>query len=113
MIFFKFILDNPWFKPREDFKSTNYFYRGGSFTTYKHWEIQVGRWEPRHLVEFEIDTRWAGSDHAGPSIEIEIFGFMLMTTIYDSRHWNHDAGRWYTEDEARAEHEEWQKEKGA
>lgn len=113
MIFFKFIVDNPWHRPRDDFESRDFFYKDGSFTRHKHWEVQVSRWAPDSLAEIDIDLRWRGSDHAGPSIEIELFGFMLAAKIYDSRHWNHDAGRWYTEEEARAEYEEWQKEKGA
>ena len=103
MIYFKFVIDNPWFRHQEDFKNRDYLYKEGSFTKHKHWELQISRWEPKRLIEFDLDLRWRGEDHAGPSIEIELFGFMCMTKIYDSRHWNYSKSRWYLPGEEAAE----------
>lgn len=47
------------------------------------------------LVNLELDLFWRGHDHAGPSILIELFGYMFHAKIYDSRHWNYDKACWY------------------
>ena len=106
MIFFKIHLDNPWFRHSEDFESHDYLYREGSFTKHKHWEVQCSRWEPDRLAKFELDLCWRGDDHAGPSINIESYGFMFHAKMYDSRHWNYRASRWYLSGEEVAENEE-------
>lgn len=99
MIFFKLVVDNPWFKPSKYFESRDYFYRDGSFTKNKHWELQISRWETCRLADLDLDLRWRGHDHAGPSFEIELFGYMFAAKIYDARHWNHEEGRWYTDED--------------
>ena len=95
MIYFKFVIDNPWHRPLDDFDSRDFFCKEGSFTRHKHWEVQISRWEPSSLFEFHLDLRWRGRDHAGPEIRMETFGLMFSAKIYDSRHWNYDKARWY------------------
>lgn len=83
----------------------------------KNWaaELQISRWAMNNYFELWINTAWTGEDHAGPSIYIELFGYMFNFKIYNINHWNWDAGRFYTEEEARAEYEEdqqWREENG-
>jgi hypothetical protein len=74
----------------------DFFCPHGSFKwwPHKHWEIQFSRWPTDVLVKAEFDLRFRGSDHAGPSIYLEVLGLMFHAQIYDDRHWNHDANRW-------------------
>jgi hypothetical protein len=99
MIFFKLTVDNPWYKPKTPNNSKDLFYREGSFTQHKHWEVQCTKWGADDLAVFELDLRWRGRDHAGPEIHVELFGYMFSAKIYDSRHWNYDQARWYLPDE--------------
>ena len=111
------VIDNPWFKPRDDFNGGDYYWKDAKLTENKNFEIQISRFEPRQILNIGIDLRWRGQDHQGPELDLNILGFMFNVKIYDSRHWNHEKGRWYTEEEARLEAEEWIKtnetEKGA
>lgn len=81
----------------------------------KNWasELQISRMPLRHIFNFHIDTSWAGKDHAGPLITIQFFNFFFDFKIYNINHWNWDAGRFYTDEEAKAEYKElmdWYKE---
>ena len=103
MIYSNFRLQNPWFRPQEDFKSTDYLWYDRQLTTHKNFEIQISRFEARNLFDLSLDLRWWGSDHQGPEFEVELFGFFFNVKIYDSRHWNYDANRWETEEDRDAE----------
>lgn len=117
MIFFKFRVDNPWFKPRSDFKSRDYYWKDVKLSENKNFEIQISRFERSHLLDVAIDLGWWGRDHAGPELDLNVLGYMFNAKIYDSRHWNYDEHRWMTDEEAKAEADEWlgeqQKGKGA
>ena len=67
----------------------------------KRFEYEVTRCPPEVLFSCVIDIEWSGHDHAGPSFEIEIFGWMLRVGIYDIRHWDDDTNTWevYEEEE--------------
>ena len=44
---------------------------------------------------FNFNLSWTRRrDHAGPNIELAIFGLMIMFNIYDNRHWNYDNNDW-------------------
>lgn len=72
------------------------FYREGAISRERHkfWEFQIAHVGWPILLSFELDLRLTGCDHAGPALEIVILGFMVRTNIYDSRHWDYDAGDW-------------------
>lgn len=106
MIFFKMAIDNPWFRHRPGWQSRDYLCKVGSITQHKHWELQFTRWEPDRLVRFALDLCWRGDDHAGPSLHLEIYGFMFCAKIYDGRHWNYKKSRWYLPGEEQAEYAE-------
>jgi len=95
MILLEFTVDNIWYRPRQDFESRDYLCREGRFTQHKHWAVQCTHGQATELVNLELDLFWRGHDHAGPSILIELFGYMFHAKIYDSRHWNYDKACWY------------------
>jgi len=67
--------------------------REGRLGQYKHWEIQGSRYA-WHWFEFKLDLNFTGTDHAGPWVELSLFGFTLDARIYDSRQWNDQTGNW-------------------
>lgn len=88
----------------------------GSFDWCRDWrvsknksiEAQISHWDWDHLFSLRVDTYFWGSDHAGPEINLEMFGWFFNLKFYDHRHWNYDAGRFMTEAEHKAEAEEWE-----
>lgn len=116
MIFFKFMIDNPWHRPCKDGKGHDYYWKDIKLTKNKNFEIQISKFSNRDILDIGVDLRWQGSDHAGPELDINVLGYMFNVKIYDSRHWNYKEGRWQTDEEAKAEMDEWleeqKKEKG-
>ena len=94
MIRSSFILKN-WRPKESDHSGEGYYYKFGSFSRYKHWEIQIDKFDVVHnLLELTLDLCWTGSDHAGPEVVIDLFGFWLSVKMYDSRHWDYKLGKW-------------------
>jgi len=91
MIYFNFRLENPWSKQREE---VDYFYKTWHLYKTKYLEVEINRYGINPLFNFVLDLCWRGQDHAGPSIEIALFGFWINLKMYDSRHWNYDENRW-------------------
>jgi hypothetical protein len=77
-------LINPWHT--ENFK--NLFCRSGLITEHKAWEFEVCRYSYDLL---NVSFQWKGrTDHAGPSLELALFGYSVSVKIYDTRHWDRD-----------------------
>jgi len=49
---------------------------------------------PSFMFEFAVDLNFTGFDHAGPLVEINLFGYSLSAKIYDVRHWDYTKGSW-------------------
>lgn len=113
MIFFKFEIDNPWFKPRDDFENQDYYCKDVKLTQHKNFEIQISRFKPARILDIGIDLRWCGQDHQGPGLDLNLFGYMFNVKIYDSRHWKYDEHRWMTVQETEEELSEWQRQDGS
>lgn len=94
MIFFKFLVQNPWFRPTNHHTSKDYYYHHINLTKHKNFEIQISRFDPCDLVNVSVDLRWWGSDHQGPELEINLMGLMFLVKIYDSRHWDYTENTW-------------------
>lgn len=47
-----------------------------------------------NIIDFELDLRWKGQSHAGPMLEIGLFGYQFMISIRDHRHWNSHTNNW-------------------
>lgn len=89
MIYCSFNIANP-FK-HDPFK--NYWQH--EFLITKHKSLDIGFYKYAwNLFEFQLDLRWQGSDHAGPSLEIGIFGYTARLGISDTRHWNSETNDW-------------------
>jgi hypothetical protein len=65
----------------------------GSFSKYKHWELQLTKYTPEFLG-FRLDTRWRGHDHAGILVELILLSYNFRANIYDSRHWDYINNSW-------------------
>lgn len=61
---------------------------------HKSFELQFSQFNFDHLIEFDLDLNWRGHDHAGPRLELGLFGYFFTVKIYDNRHWNYDGNRW-------------------
>jgi hypothetical protein len=98
MIFLNFRIQNPfhndWAKLRD------WFWWDRKLTKHKNFEIQLGHFHNLPtLFSFEVDTRWRGHDHAGPSFDLTILWFYVMVKIYDNRHWDYSENKWEVYDE--------------
>ena len=80
-----------------DFK--NYWDKSIPVSTNKTLEMQVTHYAWNWL-ELNVDLNWYGSDHAGPSIEVCLFGYTLNVKVYDNRHWDYKAHDWVKYDES-------------
>ena len=66
-------------------------------------EINLGRHDQWNWIDFTLRVDRA-CDHAGLHFELELVGFYLYFQIYDGRHWNYKAKRYYLDGEEAAEH---------
>lgn len=89
MLNFSFKLMNP--RRTEDFKSL--FEKTWHVLGNKYFEVQATRYR-YYLFELDLDLRWKGSDHAGPSLQLGLFGYNFTIKIYDSRHWDYYGNDW-------------------
>ena len=53
----------------------------------------------QYLFELTLDLRWDGEDHAGPELELGVWGHEVRIKLYDHRHWNYENCRWYEPEE--------------
>lgn len=79
----------------------------GYITKHKCLEMQLMR--DSNIFTFEFRLEWSGSDHAGPHISIGLLFHSFDISLYDHRHWDYEAERWQTKEEAVAEAAKWAK----
>lgn len=106
MIRLRLTISNPFFKPGKD-GGKDYFYKHKTLSKNKSFEIQISKWSNISTAfVFDLDLNWKGDDHAGPHLEIDLFGFMLDVKIYDHRHWDYENHKWevYDEQETHSPH---------
>lgn len=48
----------------------------------------------------EIDINFTKKNHAGPRINLGIFGLEFLFYLYDSRHWDYENDKWYSKDDS-------------
>jgi hypothetical protein len=89
MITFSLRLANPFkHKPFQN-------YWQGDYLITKNKMLEIGfykyAWD---LFELSVDLRWQGHDHAGPSFEINFFGYTGRIAVADRRHWDSEANTW-------------------
>lgn len=96
MISFSFAIKNPYPKD-SDAKCVHYIAYDKKITAHKAVEFQVSSHMGSDFLEFNIDLSWSGEDHAGPRIMLCVVGFYMSASLYDTRHWNYQKGRWNTD----------------
>lgn len=93
---FKFHLNmrNPW-RPNYEWTKTKTFahFERKLFGT-KAINFQISRFEPYYLFDISLNLLLDGHDHAGPELNIEIFGYAFILQLYDTRHWDYENERW-------------------
>lgn len=62
-------------------------------TQNKYIEIQIGQFQPGSIINFTIQLN-TKQDHAGLYVYCELFGYHLIMSFYDRRHWNHLSNDW-------------------
>lgn len=93
MMYAKFCLVNP-FRHKET-ESKDYVYKERVIAKNKSVELQISKWNKAHsLINFDLDLRWWGGDHSGPSIMIEVWKYFFNLKIYDHRHWDYENDTW-------------------
>jgi hypothetical protein len=73
------------------------FWRTGKLLKHKAWEFEVIQ-DWRVILNFTF--RWTvRRDHAGPTLELGLFGYEVYLMMYDTRHWCDRTNTWevYTE----------------
>lgn len=89
MIYLNFSISNPFSK--------------GAFKPLYNKELDISKnktfefsvtYYPRSLLDLYVDTSVRGSDHAGPSIIVALFGVGISVAISDKRHWDHINDTW-------------------
>ena len=92
MIYFNFTCQNPWHKEKR--RPWRDLFQG-------EWPVTKNKvfgfaldYYTYDWFEFAVDTRWQGTDHAGPSIRLTVLGLGVRVSVCDNRHWNYEAGRW-------------------
>ena len=71
----------------------NLWNRVWQLSTYKFLELQFSRYA-FNWVELSIDLNWRQTDHAGPWITVNVFGWTVDLRIVDSRHWDDITNTW-------------------
>lgn len=87
MIFLSLSLSNP-FSNRY---SVVYHKTGKTWNPHKFWDLSICKRSSIIGFTFDFTTR---EDHAGFSLEIELFGWSIEYRFYDNRHWDYENGCW-------------------
>lgn len=91
MIDVNFRLSNPFCK-----RWVTVFYKEKILANNKSAEIQVVKDATVIIFGFRFSTR---CDHAGVNLDIGLFGYSVMVSYNDTRHWNSKANRYYVYDD--------------
>jgi hypothetical protein len=87
MIFLSLSLSNP-FSNRY---SVVYEKTGKTWNPHKFWDLSICK--KSSIIGFAFDFTMR-QDHAGFSLEIELFGWSIEYSFYDNRHWDYENGCW-------------------
>jgi hypothetical protein len=89
MIHINFTIENP-------FKGSNFtdiWAKAIRVTKNKTLELQIYRYGV-NVFELGLRLTFSGSDHAGPSFELGIFGWYFTISLPDNRHWDYENNCW-------------------
>jgi hypothetical protein len=89
MITFNISIANP-FKYKE---FRNLWHRSWAVTQDRTVEVQIYRYT-YNLLEFGLDLRWWGDDHAGPKFELGVLGWYVEIGLPSNHHWDRNTSKW-------------------
>lgn len=72
----------------------NYYSRTKQLSEHKFIEFE-NIYSGQYWFHFSLDLNWRGEDHAGPELELGLWGHEIRVKLYDNRHWNYKESRWY------------------
>ena len=88
MINFQININNPWW----DRWNCLYTKDGQTLFENKHWEVQLDRCNDIIGLHFRVTAR---QDHAGVLLSLALFGYDIIFSVYDCRHWDYDNKCWF------------------
>jgi hypothetical protein len=91
---------NLWVAVRNPFRCKEFcslWNREWRLTKNKTLELQFSEYR-FNILEFQLDLNWRQTDHAGPWLMINLFGYSMDLRIYDNRHWDDTTNTWGTLD---------------
>jgi hypothetical protein len=91
---------NLWVAVRNPFRCKefrNLYNREWGLTKNKTLELQFSEYR-FNILEFQLDLNWRQTDHAGPWLMINLFGYTMDLRMYDKRHWDDVSNDWGTLD---------------
>jgi hypothetical protein len=47
-----------------------------------------------YVFGLNIDTSLTGKDHAGPNLNVDLFGYSVSIALHDNRHWDDETNDW-------------------
>lgn len=97
MIYFGFNIANPFSRRWDNVWAKVYD------TPFKNKFLELELLRDNTILSFSF--RWAiRQSHAGVMIDLGALGYSFLFQLYDSRHWNSEAGRWMQYSEELGEH---------
>ena len=67
--------------------------RAAAVTKLRAFEIEFYR-DAVKLIQIRLRLDWTGRDHAGPEIELGLFGYVCAMRLYSTRHWDYSHNCW-------------------
>lgn len=65
----------------------------------KHKAIEFGLFKYAYsLFELNLDTKFRGTDHAGPEFSLSVLGYEVRVAMHDTRHWDYVSNTWVSTD---------------
>lgn len=91
--YLNFDIKNPFFKKAKvGFKSI--FHKDFRLSKTRNLDIDINRHASDNLIDFTLDLRMSGKDHAGPRFELSILGATVEVGAPDARHWDYKNDCW-------------------
>lgn len=73
----------------------DYCHKTWGISKHKRLEVEACKFNGKdNMLELTLDLIFRGSDHKGPELTIELFGYYFSLRLYDTRHWDYDLGTW-------------------
>lgn len=92
MINFDLRITNPFVKQQDSIiRNATWFHR---IPWERSVELEIGNISPGSLIDISLSSDFKGYDHAGPSLELSLFGYGFIIEFQKGRHWNYKKDCW-------------------